>query len=736
MKKHLLRMLSFGLQGCLALGVQSLSADPIGLAGSLRIAQERYSEAHTSGLKSEGFPDFKLAYIGTEKAIMAVSSLRSSAVEDALLYVYNVGDDRGFVIVSGEDQGKQLLGISDSGSFPTGGLSGNMNNFLMMYTRYVKALRSGAIVAQTAGTKAGSSDTDVSEFPERVIPLVKTKWEVGYPYSASCPEIGGYLSEAGPAAVAMAQIMSFHKYPAGGVGHISYKYAGSSHGFGGTLTGSKYYWDEMPVELNEKSSDREIDDVSTLIFHCGIAARSNYEYGSTADNEDVWNAFVENFQYDKNLQLYDRAFFSENEWTTMLKTELAAMRPVYYSGEGGENNQGYSWSFVCDGYNKDNLFHLKTGYAGDGYFELGAINIGFYSQNEHQQMITGIRKPTAESEPATLLEISSIDIEGNGQVKLGDNLPISFSLSNFGADGDYYIFSKLFKEDEAIEVRREDYGANVELIDNFKRGELIEGNTFTFDVPDSTATYYIYVVGCKAGESVMKPIRTANHPYDYVVVDVKDGNVTLSKAERKLSADPVKVTYDADNNTAVFEVTFHNNQQADYYGTAGLLVKAPGLSAEEYSWEVNNLVNIPAGESRNVSFTGGFDWTVGDTLVVVATYQSGLRDLWYPFYTDIEESTRWFALKVDGSLTVSNETIEQPATGFEYTFDPVSGLLALQSNALMTNLMVYRYDGQAVCRYPIGSQTAYSTYLSIPTGHYILMVQTGQGTEVRKFYKK
>ena len=132
MKKHLLRMLSFGLLGCFALGVQLLSADPIGLAGSLRIAQERYSEAHTSGLKSEGFPDFKLAYIGTEKAIMAASSLRSSAVEDALLYIYNVGDDRGFVIVSGEDQGKQLLGISDNGSFPTGGLSGNMNNFLML----------------------------------------------------------------------------------------------------------------------------------------------------------------------------------------------------------------------------------------------------------------------------------------------------------------------------------------------------------------------------------------------------------------------------------------------------------------------------------------------------------------------------------------------------------------------------------------------------------------------------
>ena len=35
MKKHLLRMLSFGLLGCFALGVQLLSADPIGVQISM-----------------------------------------------------------------------------------------------------------------------------------------------------------------------------------------------------------------------------------------------------------------------------------------------------------------------------------------------------------------------------------------------------------------------------------------------------------------------------------------------------------------------------------------------------------------------------------------------------------------------------------------------------------------------------------------------------------------------------
>ena len=60
--------------------------------------------------------------------------------------------------------------------------------------------------------------------------------------------------------------------------------------------------------------------------------------GYGANKEDVRKAFINNFGYDKNIQLYDRTFFSK-EWTDLLKTELAAQRPVYYEGGSGENNQ-------------------------------------------------------------------------------------------------------------------------------------------------------------------------------------------------------------------------------------------------------------------------------------------------------------------------------------------------------------------------------------------------------------
>ena len=78
------------LLACAMLCVQALSADPIGSAEALRIAQQQYSMENTSVLRAGSFPEFKLAYVGTEEGIEAPSKLRSSSVENALLYLYNV----------------------------------------------------------------------------------------------------------------------------------------------------------------------------------------------------------------------------------------------------------------------------------------------------------------------------------------------------------------------------------------------------------------------------------------------------------------------------------------------------------------------------------------------------------------------------------------------------------------------------------------------------------------------
>ena len=40
-----------------------------------------------------------------------------STEPNAYYYVFNVGENSGFIIVSGDDRAKEILGYSDSGSF-------------------------------------------------------------------------------------------------------------------------------------------------------------------------------------------------------------------------------------------------------------------------------------------------------------------------------------------------------------------------------------------------------------------------------------------------------------------------------------------------------------------------------------------------------------------------------------------------------------------------------------------
>lgn len=718
------------LLACATLCVQTLSADPIGSTEALRIAQQQYSMENTSVLRAGSFPEFKLAYVGTEEGIEAPSKLRSSSVENALLYLYNVGDNQGFVIVSGEDRGKQLLGISDKGALPEKGLSATMENFMRMYIHYVKALRSGMPLAVDSVEAS-------SRFPEAVIPLIKTEWKDDAPYNEMCPVVNDVLTFAGGEGVAMAQIMNYYQYPKSGMGNVNYKNPGSTLVVSANFGHTTYDWENMPATLDESSSWDEIEAVSTLIFHCGAVAYMNYEWDMGANKEDVRKAFINNFGYDKNIQLYDRTFFSGKEWTDLLKTELAAQRPVYYEGGSGENNQAYKWAFVCDGYNRSGLFHLNTGWFGSGYFELGAIGDNLRTYNERQAMITGIRKPSDDSKPVKLLTISSLGTKDIESIKLGEKFPITYNLFNLGQDGSYVHTLAFFEENEAVELPVSE-AAFLDTIADFQLGNYITKDFLceSLGIPDTTATLYMYVLGGMEGDSILRPIRSVNHPYDYILLDVKDSVISFSQARNSLTADPVKVEYDAESGTATFEVTFYNKQKTNFQGTAGLYVRDPNLSIDDYSWEVNNWLEIPAGKSQTVSYSGSFDWGIGDMLAVMATYQGYLSELWETKYTDIRESYRTFCLKIDGSLVVSNEVTEPSVSDLEYAFDSASGLLSVQSDVAIENMMLYTYDGASVWGTTIDSRKQYTTTLPILPGHYILRIKTADGIISKKIYKQ
>ncbi len=210
-------------------------------------------------------------------------------------------------------------------------------------------------------------------------PLLTSKWGQGCYYNEDCP-----VDESGPcqhavagcAAIAMAQIMYYHKQPLKGTGTMTYNcppYGNLSADFGQTV----YSWEEMSDSLVCSNPA-----VALLVSHCGISIKMDYG-PETSYSFGVLDAFRQYFSYP-TATWSRRTNYDEETWLSLIKNDLDMGSPVYFNGH---SNQG-GHAFVCDGYDNSGLFHFNFGWDGlyDGYFTLGNP-YGFSTQ---QSVITDL----------------------------------------------------------------------------------------------------------------------------------------------------------------------------------------------------------------------------------------------------------------------------------------------------------------------------------------------------------
>jgi len=86
--------------------------------------------------KTIGLPNSTLTLAYTCKD----SIVTRSSTEKAYYYVFNIGDNNGFIIVSGDDRAKDILGYSHNGKFNSDSLPTNFSAWLNFYQKEIKAL--------------------------------------------------------------------------------------------------------------------------------------------------------------------------------------------------------------------------------------------------------------------------------------------------------------------------------------------------------------------------------------------------------------------------------------------------------------------------------------------------------------------------------------------------------------------------------------------------------------------
>ena len=315
----------------------------------------------------------------------AAPRTQSASADNACYYIFNVGTNGGFVIVSGDDRTNPILGFSDEGAFDPNNVPANMQSWLKGYEEQIKALDtmsdSEAKTLLAAPKLRATVDTRNS-----IAPLVTTKWDQATPYWNECPQFmnsddpaDGYeLAYTGCVATSMSQIMNFHKYPEQTTQVIpSYQFTYSD----GNYNYNTVTMDELPITTFDWAHMRDTytgaeDEVYTsavahLMYYAGCAVKSQYGVSSTGAYTDDIPKGLALFGYGSSLAY--RNDYTLDVWNEMVYQELAAGRPMIYNGTAGS---GGGHSFICDGYEYGDYYHINWGWSGNGngYFQLAILN--------------------------------------------------------------------------------------------------------------------------------------------------------------------------------------------------------------------------------------------------------------------------------------------------------------------------------------------------------------------------
>jgi hypothetical protein len=396
-----------------ALATGALCAKPVTPNTAKKVAQNFY--AQNSKIKVN---EVALAYIQT------------SPTGSPLYYAFNINNNDGFVIVTADDAASPVIGYSTKNSFVQPEAYTTIAYWLTTRAKEVTTIQALQALP-TAGValdwqkyitnnpninnkRLSSQQNSTLSFADSIAPLVQSTWNQSPFYNAMCPGgTGANQAVTGCVATAMAQIMRYWNYPTTGTGSSSYcdctaqgysdNYGTLSANYGATT----YNWANMPLNIGSSNAD-----VALLNFHCGVSVDMDYDpagsgaYVITAENPIcAQNSYVTYFKYDPTtIKGLVRSNYTDTAWTNLLKNDLNIGRPIQYAGDDPVQGDGHTW--VCDGYDQNDFFHMNWGWGGDdnGYFLINNLlttNGGFNPSADHEA-IFGIVPMTTNSVDASI----------------------------------------------------------------------------------------------------------------------------------------------------------------------------------------------------------------------------------------------------------------------------------------------------------------------------------------------
>ena len=387
---------------------------------------------------------------------------KSSTAATEGYYVFNIGNNEGYIIASGDDCAPAILGYADSGHIDIDSLPENMKGWLEEYERQIQFM-------QEKGSPSFHQPGLTSNFPA-ISPLLTTTWGQDDPYNQNCPDFFGYgKCLSGCVATAMAQVMYYHRsnsvnqttatIPAYTCSRTwDFGYGPQRISVDSIPAGSAINWNAMKDSYQGLATPVQKRAVANLMKYCGASVQMDYadrnNGGSGAYSSKVPIALKTFFNYNNATSLESRAYFSsDNEWNNLIYSELRHSRPVYYSGKSDSGGH----AFVCDGFDGAGYFHINWGWNGyyDGYFLLSALDPqrGSSGYNQRQEaLINAFPKPSKPIDSPIIsfaddnvkaLCVQNWDFDGDDEVSEAEAALVTTLNNVFSGNRDITSFNEL-----------------------------------------------------------------------------------------------------------------------------------------------------------------------------------------------------------------------------------------------------------------------------------------------------
>ncbi len=586
----------------------SISANPRSASDAKQVALN-YLTSNTTYDRQKAPATKEIQLVYTERK-------RDLQNETGLFYVFNIGEDAGFVIVSGNKKASDVLGYADTGKFDTQNIPDGLRFWLNHFTEELIALEANpGIIAHNISTNDNiiQKNAGSSQFSSTISPLLgNIKWNQSTPYNNLCPIIPStsQRSVTGCVATGMAQVMKYHQWPVSGIRSNSYTTATHKIPLSVDFSLTTYDWANMTNTYNTSSTENQKLAVATLMYHCGVATDMDYAESSATTTSKMANALINHFGYDANLNKVFRDYYNRSEWRDIIKTELNASRPVLCGGQSASGGH----LFVCDGYDSNDYFHFNWGWGGlsDGYFALSALNpssqgIGGSSggYNSYQDIVVGIQKPNPATEAfysiytQEPISSSTASVTRNGSTTITIKKTYNFGVNTFSGN----LGLGLYDGNNLIQLLK---SISVNLNPNYGYANY-DFSSVIISSGVANGTYKLHTVYKPTGAATWTKVRGYVGTPDFLYVQVSSSNITYTKATDyvpNLSLNTVSATGNVyQNKTGRFVVEITNTGQ-EYNSKIGVYLQSTTNSS------VNQLITEDANIATNETVTFNINKTV------------------------------------------------------------------------------------------------------------------------------